>query len=143
MYFANAVLHIGEEEFGLRSDDQKKELLTNSLPELSRLTLLDLQGVDYATRELLLDAACARQKRQFLTADSQRLHVGYNMGAIQDRIQEALPDVASNNHRGCPVIYHRTHFNGREVPIFSAMNATLIRAYCATGALAIPTLRMV
>lgn len=140
--FANTVLSIGEKEFGLKSDDDKEELLAKSLPELRRpATHLDLEGVNASISNFCIDPDTMLFRPEFLTIDD-RPHVGINMEAIETRIQQVMPDVTSNNHRGCPAIYQRTPYKGEEVPIFTVMNRTLLDIYRKSGALSRPELRL-
>ena len=139
--FANTVLHIGEREFGLHDPEEKLRLLENSLPEMRRpAARLELEGVNAATTDFLLDGY-GRYHRKYLTIDDKRHHVGFDMEAVQDRVEEELPDVASYHHRGCPAIYQKTPYNDHDTPIFSVMETTLINIYQATGALSIHELR--
>jgi hypothetical protein len=139
--FANTVLHIGETELGLTKEDEKEALLANSLPELRRLTLLEMKSVNFVLG-LMYDRRRCRYKNEYLTIDDQRPHVGFDMGIIQERIEDKLPDVTGYNHRGCPVIYQTTPYEDHETPVFSVMDDMLLGIYRTTGALRIPELRI-
>jgi hypothetical protein len=139
--FANTTLHIAEKELAAYSPDDKARILETSLPELRRLAArLEMAGVNLATSDFLLDKK-SLYKKEYLSIDDRRQHIGFNMEAIQNRIQASIPDVTNYNHRGCSVVYQTTRYNGQETPIFSVMEATILRIYRTTGALSITSLR--
>lgn len=139
--FANSVLGLGERELGLRTDDDKAQLLANSLPEQRRSALLELEGLNRAVGDFMRVGDGHQYADRFFTIDDHRLHIGLDMGLIQAEIQARLPDVATNPHRGCPVLYQTTEYQGSQTPVFSVMDDTIVRMYQTSGALAHPSLR--
>ncbi len=147
-WFANAALHIGEATLGIEAPGEKDELLASSLPMLRHPALLDILGFNLASDGFLYDRKRSRYNTNYLKVGSvgkderQRPYVGFDMDAIEDRIQEQIPAVATHNHRGCPVIFQKTPFKGAWTPVFSVLETTLRRIYRETGALTAPLLRV-
>lgn len=139
--FANTVLHIGERELGLKEEGEKEALLASSLNAPRRLAVLEMTGVNLATTDFLCDPESRRYREKFLTGDDQHLQISFNMEAIQDRVEQEVPNVATYTHRGCPVLYQKTPFNGGEANIFPVMEETMLSIYRTTGALSVPSLR--
>ncbi len=150
--FGNTILDIGEKELGIKDEGGKEELLANSLPELRWPARLEMTGINLATGSglveigtlsdgLVWDRRRQQIRRAFLTIDDKLPRIGFDMEAIEERVQAELPDVASYPHRGCAALYQTTEFGDHQASIFSAMAATLVRMYRETGAFSVPLLR--
>ena len=138
--FANSILEVGEQELGLRTDDDKEALLARNLPHIKALALLHVRETNEAAY-FMVDADRTTYQRQFLDIDLETQRIAFNMARIEAQIAVRHPLARVYVRRGCPVMFLKTPYMGREVPVFTAMNNTILRMYRRTGALANPALR--
>ncbi len=136
--FCNSVLE-GAEQSGVSDPEEKSAILAHSLPDLLHLAPFEIEGVNFATQTVLPTTDNQRFNDEFLIHQGEATRL--NMQAIGQAVLAQMPNVALLRHRGCPVLYANTPYQGKPQRIFAVMFDVLGRVYGETGALTDPRKR--
>jgi len=140
--FANTVLHIGQTDMRMGDDvDRLTALLARSLPEAEDIAFLSVIECNEAFGRMINPRHPERALRSYLAIDNKAQRVGLNYGAIMRIVEYAVSDAGKYVRRGCPALFMRTPYKGKDTAIFRVLNQTLLRMYRQTGALTDPALR--
>ncbi|MET1033414.1 MAG: hypothetical protein ABWX94_02855 [Candidatus Saccharimonadales bacterium] len=142
MRFANTVLHIDQRlQWTDASEEARTELLARNLPEMRRLAVWHATETNLATNFMTNIARPAMFLEKYLTVDSDRQKVGFDIETIQKDILRRRQRDEVYVRRGCPVLALKTTYQRETVSLFTAMDRTLLRMYQVTGALGDALLR--